>query len=127
MSAMNIFILLFVSLVSYPALPVTDKVTSLPEQPPVQFKQHSGYITVNVSHHRNLFYYFVEAEVDPPSKPVVLWLHGVNGQYNIVKQIKPKFFLNISTAEISYTSHKDGALISYTSLKYGVIVKEPAP
>ncbi|CAI8616006.1 unnamed protein product [Vicia faba] len=79
MSAMNIFILLFVSLVSYPALPVTDKVTSLPEQPPVQFKQHSGYITVNVSHHRNLFYYFVETEVDPPSKPVVLWLHGGPG------------------------------------------------
>ncbi|CAI8616007.1 unnamed protein product [Vicia faba] len=79
MSAMNIFILLFVSLVSYPALPVTDKVTSLPEQPPVQFKQHSGYITVNVSHHRNLFYYFVEAEVDPPSNPVVLWLHGGPG------------------------------------------------
>ncbi|KAI5441134.1 hypothetical protein KIW84_010555 [Lathyrus oleraceus] len=38
--------------------------------------QYSGYITVDVNHQRNLFYYFVEVEVDRSSKPVILWLHG---------------------------------------------------
>lgn len=51
----------------------------LPDQPVVSFKQYSGYITVDVTHDRSLFFYFVEAELDPATKPVVLWLNGGPG------------------------------------------------
>ncbi|WJX29322.1 Serine carboxypeptidase-like 45 [Trifolium repens] len=53
-----------------------DKVIRLPDQPQVDFQQYASYITVDVVNQRNLFYYFVEFEVDPVSKPVVLWLSG---------------------------------------------------
>ncbi|KAJ3701508.1 hypothetical protein LUZ61_005213 [Rhynchospora tenuis] len=60
----------------------SEKITSLPGQPLVNFEQHSGYIEVgdNVSSkNRGLFYYFVQAEMDPASKPLVLWLNGGPG------------------------------------------------
>ncbi|KAK2396477.1 serine carboxypeptidase [Trifolium repens] len=56
-----------------------DKVIRLPDQPQVDFQQFAGYITVDEVNQRNLFYYFVESEVDPVSKPVVLWLSGGPG------------------------------------------------
>lgn len=59
-----------------PALP--DRITKLPGQPQVNFQQFSGYITVDELQKRALFYYFVEAEMDPSSKPLVLWLNGGN-------------------------------------------------
>ncbi|XP_038880709.1 serine carboxypeptidase-like 45 isoform X3 [Benincasa hispida] len=57
----------------------SDKIISLPGQPPVEFHQFSGYIHVDDQKHRALFYYFVEAEIDPASKPLVLWLNGGPG------------------------------------------------
>jgi len=55
----------------------SDKIRMLPDQPKVGFNQFAGHVTVDhETHHRSLFYYFVEAEVDPASKPVVLWLNG---------------------------------------------------
>lgn len=57
-----------------------DRISSLPNQPKVGFKQYSGYVKVGeTSLSRSFFYYFVEAEVDPASKPVVLWLSGGPG------------------------------------------------
>jgi hypothetical protein len=53
-----------------------DRIVRLPGQPPVSFQQFSGYITVDEKQHRSLFYYFVEAETSPASKPLVLWLNG---------------------------------------------------
>lgn len=53
-----------------------DLLESLPGQPPVSFKQFSGYITVDEKQRRALFYYFVEAQTEPASKPLVLWLNG---------------------------------------------------
>lgn len=53
-----------------------DRITSLPGQPPVGFQQYSGYVTVDEKKQRALFYYFAEAETDPASKPLVLWLNG---------------------------------------------------
>ena len=53
-----------------------DKISTLPGQPPVKFQQYAGYITVDEKQKRALFYYFVEAEVEPASKPLVLWLNG---------------------------------------------------
>jgi serine carboxypeptidase-like clade 2 len=56
--------------------PHPDKIAGLPGQPHVGFQQFSGYVTVDGNKHRALFYYFVEAEIDPASKPLVLWLNG---------------------------------------------------
>lgn len=58
------------------AAPVGDKITSLPGQPPVTFDQYSGYITVNETHGRKLFYYFTEAVNSSATAPLVLWLNG---------------------------------------------------
>lgn len=59
----------------------SDRIASLPGQPAVEFRQYSGYINVDEKQQRSYFYYFVEAETDPASKPLVLWLNG--GIYNI--------------------------------------------
>jgi serine carboxypeptidase-like clade 2 len=53
-----------------------DRISWLPGQPEVSFGQYSGYVGVDDGGKRALFYYFVEAEVDPASKPLVLWLNG---------------------------------------------------
>ncbi|KAL9331458.1 hypothetical protein ACSQ67_001068 [Phaseolus vulgaris] len=75
----TIIIVLVQTLVSVSSLPEADKISSLPGQPHVKFQQYSGYITVDDQHQRALFYYFVEAQKDPTSKPVVLWLNGGPG------------------------------------------------
>ncbi|KAJ4978010.1 hypothetical protein NE237_008790 [Protea cynaroides] len=56
-----------------------DRISELPGQPKVSFQQFSGYITVDEKQERALFYYFVEAETDPASKPLVVWLNGGPG------------------------------------------------
>ncbi|XP_059063481.1 serine carboxypeptidase-like 45 [Cryptomeria japonica] len=56
-----------------------DLITGLPGQPAVPFKQYAGYVTVDRNYDRALFYYFVEAEKNPSSKPLVLWLNGGPG------------------------------------------------
>ncbi|GER51916.1 serine carboxypeptidase [Striga asiatica] len=44
-----------------------------------EIKTKDGYINVDEKQERHLFYYFVEAETDPDSKPLVLWLNGGPG------------------------------------------------
>ncbi|OIT02822.1 PREDICTED: serine carboxypeptidase-like 45 [Nicotiana attenuata] len=61
------------------AFPHPDKIILLPGQPQVGFQQFSGYVTVDDKKQRSLFYYFVEAEINPASKPLVLWLNGGPG------------------------------------------------
>ncbi|XP_021277649.1 serine carboxypeptidase-like 45 [Herrania umbratica] len=61
------------------SLALFDRITQLPGQPNVGFQQYSGYVTVDEKKQRALFYYFAEAEVDPASKPLVLWLNGGPG------------------------------------------------
>ncbi|GMY19404.1 serine carboxypeptidase-like 45 [Fagus crenata] len=61
------------------SFPIADKIVSLPGQPQVSFQQFAGYITVDEKQNRALFYYFVEAETQPASKPLVLWLNGGPG------------------------------------------------
>lgn len=53
-----------------------DLVTNLPGQPPVDFKHYSGYVMVNETNGRALFYWFFEAITKPEDKPLVLWLNG---------------------------------------------------
>ncbi|KAJ9180457.1 hypothetical protein P3X46_008696 [Hevea brasiliensis] len=56
-----------------------DRIVQLPGQPQVGFQQYSGYVTVDEKNQKALFYYFAEAETDPASKPLVLWLNGGPG------------------------------------------------
>lgn len=75
--AMAIFLsLLYACVGIVSALSHPDKIIKLPGQPQVGFQQFSGYVTVDDKKQRSLFYYFVEAETDPASKPLVLWLNG---------------------------------------------------
>ncbi|XP_025670731.1 serine carboxypeptidase-like 45 [Arachis hypogaea] len=57
-----------------------DRIGMLPGQPEnIEFEQFSGYVTVDQKKHKNLFYYFVESQTHPSSKPLVLWLNGGPG------------------------------------------------
>ncbi|KAK9274582.1 hypothetical protein L1049_021831 [Liquidambar formosana] len=57
-----------------------DKVLGLPGQTfNISFAHYSGYVTVNEKSGRALFYWFIEAQEDPSSKPLVLWLNGGPG------------------------------------------------
>ncbi|XP_047337841.1 serine carboxypeptidase 1-like [Impatiens glandulifera] len=52
----------------------------LPGQPKtVSFKQYAGYVKVDKSKGRHMFYYFAEAVHSPSQKPLVLWLNGGPG------------------------------------------------
>ncbi|XP_076937645.1 serine carboxypeptidase-like 46 [Bidens hawaiensis] len=80
MAAMLLLLVLCaVMVVNEASLAEPDKILKLPGQPQVGFQQYSGYVTVDAKKKRALFYYFVEAEVDPVSKPLVLWLNGGPG------------------------------------------------
>lgn len=57
-----------------------DLVTDLPGQPAVGFRHYAGYVTVNETNGRALFYWFYESTTEADGKPLVLWLNG--GKYN---------------------------------------------
>lgn len=71
-----VLLLLFFSVRVECNLSLFDRIVQLPGQPQVGFQQYSGYVTVDKKNQRALFYYFAEAETDPASKPLVLWLNG---------------------------------------------------
>ncbi|ERM97607.1 hypothetical protein AMTRI_Chr04g247100 [Amborella trichopoda] len=61
-------------------LKAIDKIEKLPGQPQgVDFEQYSGYVTVDPTAGRALFYYFVESPADSATKPLVIWLNGGPG------------------------------------------------
>ena len=45
----------------------------------INFKQYSGYITVDEAKKTRLFYWYVESQSNPASDPLVLWLNGGPG------------------------------------------------
>ncbi|KAL0334099.1 UNVERIFIED_CONTAM: Serine carboxypeptidase-like 22 [Sesamum angustifolium] len=63
-------------LAALPADQELDRITALPGQPPVNFSQFSGYVTVNEQQGRALFYWLTEATSNAHRKPLVLWLNG---------------------------------------------------
>ncbi|XP_027918446.1 serine carboxypeptidase-like 31 [Vigna unguiculata] len=70
-----------------------DLVTNLPGQPKVNFQHYAGYVTVNETNGRALFYWFYEAITNPEEKPLVLWLNGGPGcssvGYGATQEIGP--------------------------------------
>ncbi|KAF3644090.1 hypothetical protein FXO38_20345 [Capsicum annuum] len=59
------------------AFPNPDKIIQLTGRPQVEFQHFSGYVSLDDKKQRALFYYFVEAETDHLSKPLVLWINGL--------------------------------------------------
>nr|GMC93998.1 putative serine carboxypeptidase-like 23 [Ipomoea batatas] len=52
----------------------------LPGQPSnVKFNQYAGYVNVDKTNGRSLFYYFAESAQSPDTKPLILWLNGGPG------------------------------------------------
>lgn len=68
-----------------------DAILRLPGQPEVRFRQFSGYVEVDDKDQKALFYYFVESETDPTSKPLVLWLNG--GRQSLFISVRQVFFV----------------------------------
>ncbi|XP_057725876.1 serine carboxypeptidase-like 31 [Arachis stenosperma] len=70
-----------------------DVVRGLPGQPSVDFEHYAGYVTVNETNGRALFYWFFEAITNPDDKPLVLWLNGGPGcssvGYGATQEIGP--------------------------------------
>ncbi|XP_043722030.1 serine carboxypeptidase 1-like [Telopea speciosissima] len=71
---------MFLSLVLIRAAPESSLVTNLPGfNGTFPSKHYSGYITIDETHEKKLFYYFVISERKPSQDPVVLWLNGGPG------------------------------------------------
>ncbi|XP_019427446.1 PREDICTED: serine carboxypeptidase-like 40 [Lupinus angustifolius] len=70
-----------------------DKIDKLPGQPPVNFSQYGGYVTVDKSVGRAFYYYFVESQHSKKTKPLLLWLNGGPGcsslGYGAMEEIGP--------------------------------------
>lgn len=73
----QMFLLVLLGVLGVQAAPDVDQVSFLPglsKQP--AFRQYSGYLSVGGTH---LHYWFVEAQQEASSAPVVLWLNGGPG------------------------------------------------
>ena len=86
-----------------------DLIQALPGQPNgVNLDQYSGYVTVDPTAGRALFYYFVESQVNSSSKPLVLWLNGGPGCSSLgsgaMMELGP-FRVNSDSETLSYNEY----------------------
>ncbi|OIW18638.1 hypothetical protein TanjilG_13390 [Lupinus angustifolius] len=59
---------------------IHDKVGKLPGQNfTINFDHYSGYVTVNEKAGKALFYWFIESDQSPQTKPLLLWFNGGPG------------------------------------------------
>ncbi|KAJ0988980.1 hypothetical protein J5N97_007336 [Dioscorea zingiberensis] len=94
---------------------------------------YAGYVTIDESHGRNLYYYFVVSEGKPAEDPVVLWLNGgpgcssfdgfvyEHGPFNFEKGVSgsmPKLHLNpyswSKVSSVIYLDSPAGVGLSYS-------------
>jgi len=69
------------------AAPSEHLITALPglvNSTGVKFRQYAGYVVVDQSHNRKLFYWFVESQRNPAEDPVVLWMNGGPGSSSML-------------------------------------------
>eukprot|EP00457_Paulinella_chromatophora_P004405 gb/GEZN01004417.1/.p1 GENE.gb/GEZN01004417.1/~~gb/GEZN01004417.1/.p1 ORF type:complete len:563 (-),score=76.99 gb/GEZN01004417.1/:244-1932(-) len=64
---------------SYTDDALSDKIDSLPGIGEVPFNQFAGYLNVNATLGRYMFYWYVESQNNPSSDPVALWTNGGPG------------------------------------------------
>jgi len=50
----------------------------------VNFKQYAGYVMLNKTRNKKLFYWFVESQRDPANDPLVLWMNGGPGSSSLI-------------------------------------------
>ncbi|KAL9424360.1 hypothetical protein AB3S75_036278 [Citrus x aurantiifolia] len=78
---------------SQDGLKENDRIEKLPGQPEVEFSQYGGYVTVDESAGRAMYYYFVEAQKSKDSAPLLLWLNGGPGcsslAYGAMQELGP--------------------------------------
>jgi len=60
-------------------LATAGKITSLPGYSGPELSMYSGYVTVDASHGRALFYWLIEAQTNPDTAPLVVWFQGGPG------------------------------------------------
>ncbi|CAL5191954.1 unnamed protein product [Lathyrus oleraceus] len=96
-------------------------------------KHYGGYVTIDKSHGKNLYYYFVQSEGNPSKDPIVLWLNGgpgcssfdgfvyEHGPFNFDKPVNgslPKLHLNpyswSKVSNIIYLDSPVGVGFSYS-------------
>ena len=66
-----------------------DRITSLPGlATPLPFDMFSGYLTVNATHGRALFYWFAESAGNPATDPVLVWMQGGPGCSSLIGCVK---------------------------------------
>uniref|UniRef100_A0A1J3JJF6 Carboxypeptidase n=1 Tax=Noccaea caerulescens TaxID=107243 RepID=A0A1J3JJF6_NOCCA len=111
-----------------------DRISELPGQPSnVDFRQYSGYITVNEERGRALFYWLVESPSnrDPKSRPLVLWFNGGPGCSSVAygaaeeigpfrvgsdgKTLYPKLYAWNKLANLLFLESPAGVGFSYTN------------
>ena len=69
------------------AAPMDHLISALPglvNSSGVKFRQFAGYVTVDESHGRKLFYWFVESQRNPSQDPLVLWMNGGPGSSSLI-------------------------------------------
>ncbi|KAF3672901.1 Serine carboxypeptidase-like 40 [Capsicum annuum] len=98
-----------------------DWIKKLPGQPSVKFQQYGGYVTVNESSGRALYYYFTEDE-NPNSLPLLLWLNGGPGcssiAYGAMEELGP---FRVNTANVLFLKSPAGVGFSYTNTSSDLI------
>jgi len=71
---------LFLFFVLASSAPVADKITNLPGAPAkIPFDQYAGYLVINSTTNKSIFYWLVQSYNDPVKDPVVLWTNGGPG------------------------------------------------
>ncbi|XP_059432961.1 serine carboxypeptidase-like 20 [Corylus avellana] len=76
----KVLVYIFLSFVVTQSAPNTALIAEIPGFTGTLPSNHySGYVTIDQSHGKNLFYYFIESEGNPSKDPVVLWLNGGPG------------------------------------------------